>query len=239
MNQKNMFDKFFRVLFLMLFLFVFGMTSSAQSLQKLLAMSRARLNAINDYVALGTLKTNVTYLKVPSSKVTVYFRKPDQLKLKSETGVSFVPKGAASLNVSALLNEKDFDVIDGGEVQVDGKTLLLAKLLPKDENQQVIISSLYIDKTNGLVYKAKTTTRENGTYEVLFTYGKYKDKGLPDQIAFSFDARDYKLPKGITFDFDAGDAKKKASAAQQQKGTAVLILDSYKINAGVSDAVFK
>lgn len=224
----------------LLCLFLLPHNGISQDINKLLSMARKQMENVSDYTAEGTMKTNVSFLKVPVSKVKVYYKKPDKVKIKSEKGVSFVPRGAVSLNVSSLLDGNDFDVVDGGVVRLGGKELSVARLLPKSDDNPVIISTLYLDPANGLVQRAKTTTKENGTYELEFTYGKFASQGLPDKILFSFDARDYKLPKGITFDFDDGSGNKSnAAKLKKEKGTALLVLNKYLVNTGLSDAVFK
>jgi hypothetical protein len=80
-------------------------------------------------------------------------------------------------------------------------------LLPKDENSDVVLSTLYIDEAQSLIKKSKTTTKDNGTYELEMIYGKYSDYGLADKVIFSFNTKDYKLPKGVTFDYDDGRKK--------------------------------
>ena len=213
--------------------------AQAQQPDDLLSRSRQLMSRIKDYAAVGTMKTNVTFLKVPVSKVSVFYKKPDRIKIKSEKGISFIPRGAVSLNISSLLEGNDFDVVGGGTVMYKGKNLTVARLLPRSEDNPVIISQLYLDPLTGLVFKARTTTKDNGTYELDFTYGNYASQGLPDQILFSFDARDYKLPKGITFDFDDGAGKKAvADKSKKGKGTALLILNKYVVNAGLPDSVF-
>jgi hypothetical protein len=39
------------------------------------------------------MKTNVIFLKAPIAKVQVYFKKPNQLRILNEKGISFIPKG--------------------------------------------------------------------------------------------------------------------------------------------------
>ena len=235
LTNKRFLISFFSALFI---IFLIQGRSVAQPTD-LLARSRQLLSRIKDYTAEGTMKTNVTFLKVPVSKVNVFYKKPDRIKIKSEKGISFIPRGAVSLNISSLLEGNDFDVVGGGDIIYKGKNLTIARLLPRSEDNPVIISQLYVDLQTGLVHKARTTTKENGTYELDFTYGKYASQGLPDQILFSFDARDYKLPKGITFDFDDGSGKKSITdKAKKGRGTALLVLSKYVINAGLPDSVF-
>lgn len=220
-------------------LLVCSVKVAAQDAAALLAGVQDKLDKVKEYVAEGVMKTNVTFLKVPVSKVKVYYRKPDKIKIRSEKGVSFVPRGAVSLNIAALLQDGKFDVLDGGSAILAGKQVSVVKLIPVDDDNPVILSVLQIDPVNKVVMKAKTTTRDNGTYEMEFSYGKYLALALPDKIHFSFDARDYKLPKGITFDFDDGTGNKKpASFNKKQKGSALITLDKYSINSGVPVGIF-
>ena len=129
-------------------------------------------------------------------------------------------------------------MIDMGK---ESKTnLRIIKLLPKDENSEVVLSTLYIDETLSLIKKAKTTTKENGTYELEMSYGKYADYGLADKVIFTFNTKDYKLPKGITFDYDDGSKKEEAAEKlKDKKGKVEISYSSYSINKGVPDSVFK
>jgi hypothetical protein len=206
----------------------------------LLNKAKAKIESVNDYEADGVMKTNVAFLKVPIARVKVYFKKPNKLKVKSEKGISFIPKGAVSLNLNNLTGSNKFTVIDAGTENVKGQMLRVAKLLPTDDNSDVVLSTVYIEEATMLIKKAKTTTRDNGTYELEMTYSTYAAYGLPDKIIFSFNAKDYKLPKGVTFDFDDGTAPAPApkDPLKGKKGRAEITFKNYVINKGVSDAIF-
>ena len=199
-----------------------------------------RIDQVNDYEASGKMKTDVTFLKVPESSVKVYFKKPNRLKIKNEKGLSFVPKGAVSINLSSILNGNKYSIIDAGTDKIGNTQVRVVKLLPEDDNAEVVLSTLYIDENNLVIKRAKTTTRENGSYQLEMTYGKYIAYGLPDKINFTFNTKDYKLPKGVTFDFDDGTAVRKTSGddAKKNKGMAEITFDSYTINKGVANSVF-
>jgi ribosome-associated translation inhibitor RaiA len=211
----------------------------AQEVNDLVKKVQAKLQTVNDYEASGTMKTNVSFLKVPQANVKIYFKKPNKLKIKSEKGISFVPKGAVSINLNNLIAGNNYTVIDAGSDKVEGQAVKVVKLLPSDDNADVVLSILYIDATNLVIKKAKTTTRDNGTYELLMTYGKYINNGLPDKVLFTFNTKDYKLPKGVTFDFDDGTNKPKPADNANKKGSAEIVFSSYTINKGVSDTVFQ
>jgi outer membrane lipoprotein-sorting protein len=200
----------------------------------------AKIERVNNYTAEGKMKTNVAFLKVPESVVKIYFKKPNRLKIKNEKGISFVPKGAVSINLSNIINGEKYTALDAGMDKIGNTAVRVVKLLPVDDNADIVLSTVYIDEANLVIKKAKTTTRENGSYQLEMTYGIYTAYGLPDKIIFTFNTKEYKLPKGITFDFDDGAAAKKTipQGLNKNQGQAEITFDSYIINKGVSDAMF-
>ncbi|MBS1510103.1 MAG: hypothetical protein JST86_04635 [Bacteroidetes bacterium] len=212
---------------------------AAQDVKQLVEKVKAKLDKVSDYQASGKMKTNVTFLKVPIANITMYYKKPNKMKIKSEKGFSFIPKGAVNINMSNSLSSGKYSVLDAGTDNINGTVVKVVKLLPEDDNADVVLSTLYIDETNLVIRKAKTTTRENGSYELEMSYGKYTEFGLPDKIVFSFNTKDYKLPKGVTFDFDDGTAKKTEDKAKNKKGRAEISISSYTVNKGVDDTVFQ
>jgi hypothetical protein len=216
-------------------------SSNAQDINAVLAKAKQKIETVNDYEASGVMKTNVAFLKVPIAKIKIYFKKPNKLKVKSEKGVSFIPKGAVSINLNNLTGNDKFKVIDAGTEVIKGTTVRVATLLPLDKAGDIILSTVYIDDAKSLIVRAETTTRDNGTYQLEMTYGTYAQYGLPDKLIFSFNAKDYKLPKGVTFDFDDGAAPKtptEKDPEKRKKGKAELTFKSYTINKGVDDAIF-
>jgi len=211
-----------------------------ENVSALIQKVNAKIEKVNDYTAEGKMKTKVVFLKVPVSAVKIYFKKPNRLKIKNEKGISFVPKGAVSINISNIVNGEKYTALDAGTDKIGNTAVRVVKLLPTDDNADIVLSTIYIDEANLLIKKAKTTTRENGSYELEMTYGKYSAYGLPDKIIFTFNTKEYKLPKGITFDFDDGESAKSniPRGLNKNKGQAEIIFDSYIINKGVSDSVF-
>src|SRR5262245_19356439 len=148
----------------------------SQSADELLKQVRARLDKVNNYQADGTLKTNVSFIKAPIANVKIYYKKPDKMKIINKNGITFIPKGSININLAtAITDNKNYDMIDGGK---DDAGLRIVKLLPKEDTVDIILSVLYIDEKNSLIKKSKTTTKENGTYELNMTYGKYLEYGL-------------------------------------------------------------
>ncbi|MDP4251427.1 MAG: hypothetical protein Q8918_15085 [Bacteroidota bacterium] len=211
----------------------------AQDPEVLIKNIREKLDKINDYQAEAGLKTNIPFLQVPDADVEVFYKKPDKIKIKNEKGISLVPKESVSISLYSLVNGK-YQVIDAGSDLLNGTPVRVLKLLPANENADLVLATLYIDAAKTLVLKAKITTRENGTDEVDLSYGKYIQASLPDKIVFSFNTQDYKLPKGVTFDYDDGASKKNETGNQKnQRGKIELSFHTYRINRGLEDSIFK
>jgi outer membrane lipoprotein-sorting protein len=197
-----------------------------------------KLALVNDYVAEGVMKTDVSFIKATLGKVKVYFKKPNLLKVKKEGGISLLPKGGVSVTINSLLNTKQYIALPAGTQEYKGKTLKVIKLVPTDEKLDWVISTLWIDPTDALVYKTFTTTKENGSYEITMEYGEYANLGLPSKIIFAFNTKDYKLPNGITLEFGDEDAAAKQKALKNKKGTIEITYRNYVINKGVPNNMF-
>jgi outer membrane lipoprotein-sorting protein len=230
--------KIFKRFFTVLFIFCSSLVCASQDIKAIVIKAKQKIDQVNDYEAAGKMKTNVTFLKVPIATVKIYFKKPNKLKVKSEKGVSFIPKGAVSINLNSIIGNNDYSIIDAGKEMIGNVSVRVAKLLPNKDNSDVVLSTIYIDEVNNLIRKAKTTTKENGTYELEMTYGKYAAYGLPDKIIFSFNTKDYKLPKGVTFDFDDGSINSPVDKEKAKKGRVEITFSSYTINKGLPEAVF-
>ena len=231
----------YKIILLGVFGYLVSLSSVAQDMtaEEIVQKIKTRLDKVNDYEAKGKMKTNVVFIKAPIATVKVYFKKPNKLRINNESGISFIPKGSVNINLNTIfLNNGNFDIIDMGKE--NGTNYRVIKLLPRDENADIVLSTLYIEEGKLLVRKTKTTTRENGTYELEMTYGKYAEYGLADKIIFTFNTKEYKLPKGVTFDYDDGSKKNQdADKLKNKKGKVEISYSSYSINKGVSDSIFE
>ncbi len=199
---------------------------------------RQKLALVNDYVAEGVMKTDVSFIKASLGKVKVYYKKPNLIKVKKDGGISLLPKGGVSITMNSLLNTNQYIAIASGKQLYKGKSLEVYKLVPTDDQLDWVISTLWIDPLESLVYKTFTTTKENGSFEITMEYGDYASFGLPSKIIFGFNTKDYKLPNGITLEFGDEAPISKEQAKKNKKGTIEITYSKYTINKGVSNASF-
>lgn len=219
------------------YLLLYTSSATAQPAEELLKKVKAKMDKVNDYIATGKMKTDVVFIKAPIANIKSYFKKPNRFAIKRDGGVSLLPKGGVSVNVSSLLLTEDYTAIDAGQTTIAGVPLRIIKLLPLSETSDVVLTTMYIDEKNLLIRKASTTTKDNGTYDMEMQFGKYADWGLPDKVIFSFNTKDYKLPKGITLEYD--DGTKKPELPKNKKGRVEISYSSYIINKGVTDEMLK
>lgn len=233
MNKSGLIRKL-----LPLFLLTVSVSVRSQDVEGLMKKVKTRLELVNDYKAEGQLKTDVPFMKVPTSKVSVFYKKPNKFKIKKEEGISIVPKGGISVNLNSLFAGNEYTAISGGKSVVSGKPVVIIKLLPTSDESDVVLSTLYVSESEGLIYRSSTTTKSNGTYEMEMTYGKFSRWGLPDKVLFSFNTKDYKLPKGVTFEYETESKPETTAKPKNQKGTVQITYQNYSINKGIQDAVF-
>jgi outer membrane lipoprotein-sorting protein len=223
--------------FLVVVLMLMGTLSVSAQADPLIERVSQKLAQVNDYVAEGMMKTNVSFIKASLGKVKVYFKKPNLLKVKKEGGISLLPRGGVSLTINTLLNTKQYTAIPMGTQVLNGKSLSVIKLIPNDDNLDWVIATLWIDPVEALVYKTATTTKENGSYEISMQYGEYAKYGLASKIVFSFNTKDYKLPNGITLEFGDEDAALKQQAQKNKKGSIEITYNHFTINKGIPAGV--
>ncbi len=224
------------------FLLIFcGLSQSllAQDLNALITRLQNKLDRVNNYVATGKMKTDVVFIKAPLSNIKVYFKKPDRFKIQKNGGISILPKGGVSINMRSVLSMDHYITIDAGKELVDGKMTRKVKLLPLEDSSDIVLTTLFIDEPDLLILKAITTTKDNGTYQMDLTYGRYANYGLPDKVVFSFVTSEYKLPRGVTLEFDSDKKPSGKELLRERKGKIELSYNSYIINGSIPDNVFR
>lgn len=207
--------------------------------QALVTKVKAKIDQVNDYTGDAQMNIDVTFMKVPPSQVKVYFRKPNDLRIVKQGGISILPKGGLNLNLRGILNQNGYAVIDAGTENANGAVLRVVKLVPTQSAGDVILVTLSIDERSLLIRKAVTTTRNNGTFELDLEYGRYAAYALPDRAVFIFNTSGFSLPKGLALDYDPGNQPTGTKPPSDAKGKVILNYSGYKINKGVPADVFQ
>lgn len=207
--------------------------AAAQDADAIIKQVKEKLATVKDYQADGVMRTDVSFMKVPESRVVVYYQHPDKLRIRKADGIAIVPKGSSNVNLAQLFVNDHYTAVPAGKSSIGGTAVTIIKLLPLDEKSEVVVATLYIDEKQHLVRKAIMTTRSSGTYEMEMSYGKYAQWGLPDKVVFSFNTKDYKLPKGMALDYDTGEKPAATGTTdKEQKGKLEISYSNYVVNQG-------
>jgi len=221
-----------------LLVIIAGVQLQAQDVKILLQQVKQKYDKVNDYTATGKMKTNVVFIKAPVATVKIYYKKPDKLKIKNESGISFIPKGSVNINMNNVLGLNNFEAVASGIEKVNGADCKVVKIFPLSDEENITRATLYIDEKQLLVLKSVISTKENGTYELVLNYKNYAAYGLPDKVELTFNTKDYKLPKGVSIDYDNGTNKANEAKMKNKKGKVEITYSNYSINKGVPDSVF-
>lgn len=226
----------FNKIFLVFTGLIFSTIAFAQDATVLAKLLKTKLDKVKDYKAAARLKTDVSFIKVPESNVTVFYKAPDQFKIKKEDGIILMPKGGNAVNLNGLFAGNDYVAVDAGAAELQGQSVRVIKILPSNETYGIVVATLYVDEKALLIRKAVTTTRDQGTFTMEMNYEKYASLGLPTEVKFLFSTKDYKLPKGIAFDYDAGNSKQKtAQTLPQGQGMITIQYLNYQVNQGAGN----
>ncbi|MFO7946930.1 MAG: outer membrane lipoprotein-sorting protein [Armatimonadota bacterium] len=172
---------------------------------------------IEDYTARVTVETDIPDVDIPARSVTVYYKRPDKVRVVSEKLV-IVPRSALQLHSLGSKIIDDADCHLQGQKTVGGRLLYSVKVIPrakKNPNRAVIWiwgdtwTPQRLEAYRGPELKAK----------VRWTHQKVNNS--------------YWLPETITFEA-VGE-----NLPGRKSGTITLRFSNFRINTGLSDDIFK
>jgi outer membrane lipoprotein-sorting protein len=223
-------------LFLMLLFLFTESKGQEKNAVAILEGVKKKFSLIEDYKATATIKVDVDFIKIPVKNSTIWFVKPDQIKVKTD-GFSLLPKRGLNFSPNKLF-QGNYATLYSREEKEGNDVLQVLKVIPQDENDDIILSTLWIDENRNVIKKLETTTKNEGTFVMRFIYGNNPGKyDLPQQIIFNFDLRKNELPLGLTGDFENSRPKEKGNS--NSRGTVTITYLGYAVNEGKGMEGFK
>jgi outer membrane lipoprotein-sorting protein len=227
-----------RILFFVLVLFQFSGFTQSKNPDEIINNVIKKFNQIKDYQVDVDIKVDIEFLKVPESNAKIYFKQPDKVHLESE-GFAILPKDGLDFSPSYLA-KKDYTAIYEREVDLNGYTTSVVKIIPTGDKGNVILSSLWIDQKKNVIRKVETTTKTNGTFSMDFYFDEKFVYPLPQKIVFSFNLDQLNMPKMFGEESSGTETKKKKGKLNSTtKGQVVVNYSNYKVNSGIPDSIFE
>ena len=211
----------------------FGVIS--QEANDILTKVVTKLNTVKDYTVTANVKANIPMIKILPSKATIYFKQKNNFKVVSK-GIVILPKqGFTEIN-TFLANKESYIAVAGDTSKIGGVMTKLITVIPNGENSEIVLAKLWIDTKRSVIMKSQITTKSNGSVNTTYSYGDKVNFGLPSQLVFEIDVKAFKLPKSVAADINKSTTEKKVKP--KSKGVITISLTDYKVNTGLSDAIF-
>lgn len=235
MNRIFRLFKTCNIAFLLLLLTT--ITSKGQELnpQPLLDSIQLKLNKVKDYSADINIKVDVEFIKIPLRQAKIYFKQPDKIKMKS-TGFALLPKKGLNFSIGDLLNKKYQAIFVKNQVLKNTQTVVV-KIIPLDDNAEIILATLWIDRKKQVIRKIDATTKSSGNFFLFLDYpAQSSTYDLPEMLSFEFDVNKMEIPAAISGDYNSEKPKEKKEGPT--KGKISIRYSNYLVNKGIPDSFF-
>jgi len=188
----------------------------ARTATELLNELKAKMQRVKRYTAELSIKVDVPFMKVPVSTATLTHVAPDKTTIDAP-GFAMIPKQGADMSALKLLS-KDFAAVDMGTEQWQGITMRKIKVLPADEESDVVVATLWIDTTLMVARKVVSTTKKAGTItaELVYDDAKAREYGLPSYTKIMMEIGSFEIPKSMSGDFNESSRDTKPKSGPQK-----------------------
>ncbi len=225
----------------LIILLLIAAASFAQTLkpEDVLQKVKENFGRVDDYEVNVNIKVDVSFLKVPESKATIFYKKPDKIRLKSE-GFALLPKEGLNFSPYSFM-QGDYTSIFDKDQEVDGRPCFSIKIIPLGDRGDLILTTLLIDKDQYIVRKVESTTKTNGTFSIDLKYDNNIKYPLPSSMTFTFNVEKMQMPKEITGEIsrEGESEKENQHKGRTTTGKVYITYSDYKVNKGIPDSVFE
>jgi len=221
---------------LFLLLLLVSINGFGQTPNAVIDKINAKYSAVKDYTVSANIKANIPMIKIMPSNVVIYFKQKDKFKIESK-GIVIVPKqGFTELN-NFISNKSKYTAVFGENAVIRNVQTKLINVIPNESTGDIVLAKIWVDMSKYVIMKSQITTLSNGTVNIDYTYGDQVSRGLPSMMTFEIDVKKFKIPKSVAADINKSSSKSK-STNTKSKGTITITLSNYKVNTGLSDAIF-
>jgi hypothetical protein len=188
---------------------------------------------VKDYIVDIDIKVDVSFLKVPETKATLYFKEPDKIHFESEN-FAMLPKEGLNFSPEHLLRGNHSSFFEK-DTMLDGNDVYIVKVIPLSESANVVLTTLWIDKDKFIIRRIESTTKSNGTFTINLYYNDEINYPLPSKMVFSFNIEKMNIPRGF-----AGDTEEESKSNDENSkiGKVYINYSDYRVNTNIPDSVF-
>jgi hypothetical protein len=196
-----------------------------------LARAKARQALVQDFYAEVAIAVDVDFLRVPVKRAEVFYQQPDTWHFKAK-GFLLLPKKSVKFAVAAYLDGPVSAVYVTSAI-MDQTQVDVVKVLPLAADSELVLATLWIDRTTAVLRHVEAHTRSAGIYQVHFVYDN-APFDLPAQTVITFEISRMQLPLKYLGRLKV-DPQKLGNKAQ---GTVTLTFTNFKVNEGIAATGF-
>ena len=197
----------------------------------LLARAKARQTLVQDFYAEVAIAVDVDFLRVPVKKAEVFYQQPDTWHFKAK-GFLLLPKKSVKFSVAAYL-EGPVSAFYVTSALMDQTQVDVVKILPLAADSELLLATLWIDRTTAVLRHVEAHTRSAGTYQVHFVYAT-APFDLPVQTVITFEISRMQLPLKYLGRLKVNPQK----LGDKAQGTVTLTFTNFKVNEGMAATGF-
>ena len=174
---------------------------------------------IDDFSARFAIHLDIEQVDIPDSSGTVYFKRPDKLRVISERGVVILPKDAIMPTRIAKTIEEGADVILMNQRQTPRGVVYGLKIVPKKDDEGIRLLA-WINGRNWTMEKMEVWQDTRKAMSIAWEHTLVQKR--------------FWLPKTVTCEL----AQRASRRGPRMKGTASITLSDHRVNTGLPDTLF-
>src|SRR5690606_22268761 len=121
---------------------------------------------------------------------------------------------------------------------LDGINTTVIKIIPLNDQSDVILTTIWIDESKNVIKKVESSTRIGGTYSIKLNYDNQNlNYPLPSSMIFTFNADKMNVTNDLAQDSE--ESIKKKSKSKSTTGKVYVTYKNYKVNVNIPDDVFQ
>ena len=198
---------------------------------------KEKIEQVHDYRADIEIEVDVDFINIPVKHATMIYKAPDKVKFRSE-GFFMVPKKGINMPVREIMDQP-YSAIYVGDDTLSGRLQHVIKVVPMTKKPDIILSTWWIDQETTLLSRSESSTRDEGTFTVDFSYDD-PALPLPTQMEISFEIEKINLPmkfigktQGLEFE------KKELEPGESYTGKVIVRFSGIQINTNPPDKEFE
>ena len=205
-------------------LLLWSLSAGAATLEQIIERNKHVLDGVTDFTAIMTFTVRSADMRVPPSRVKIYFKKPDKFKPEPLDGDFAVLPNTYHLAIGNVLER----LLKGNKAALvrqetlNNRAQYLIKITPKTSDSPLSYHLVYVDTERFTVTRVVTTPKHDQPATLKMSYEAHGKAWLPSEASIDGYHK----------------TKDKDGQLVNQAVQVKLTFAKYRVNVGLSDKLF-